>query len=175
MFRNTLLIILLVVISLTSGIFFHQFLNPDKVISIHPVFEFKLPDLAGKQRYISEWQDKIRIINFWATWCPPCLKEIPEFIKLQNELNDKDIQFIGIVLEDKPVIEEYFKSHPINYPILIAGDEGIALSQKLGNIYNAVPFTLIINQYEQIIHRQPGEFKREKILKLITPLIKNKQ
>lgn len=174
--QNTILIFFLSAIALIGGQLAQTLLNqssPDKPqqnMAI-PALEINLPDITGKQRSISEWDGKIRIINFWATWCPPCLKEIPEFIKLQNEFDGKGLQFIGIAIDDKSAVEHYLKSIPINYPMLIAGDEGIELSQQLGNVINAVPFTLIINEQGQIIHRQPGELSREKILEIITPLL----
>ncbi len=171
--QNTILIFFISALALTAGIFMQTTLNKDQQegsISI-PALEINLPDVTDKQRSISEWQGKIRIINFWATWCPPCLKEIPEFIKLQNEYQDKNLQFIGVAIENRQAVADYLKTLPINYPMLIGGDEAIALSQQLGNIVNAVPFTVFVNQQGQIFHRHPGELSREKIIEIITPLL----
>ena len=168
--KNTLLIVLAAGISLAAGLLVQRLSVVQQLESSVPAIGFSLPDLTGKQRNINEWQGKIRIINFWATWCPPCLKEIPEFIKLQNSHN-KHLQFIGIAIDDQQAVEEYLKTIKINYPMLVSGDEGIALSRQLGNVVNAVPFTLIVNQQGQIIHRQPGELSNEKIIEIITPLI----
>ena len=169
--KNTLLIIIASVIALSGGIISQRLLTTDRPQTAPAAIEFSLPDLSGKQRNIKEWQGKILIINFWATWCPPCLKEIPEFIKIQDEFADKGLQFIGIAIDEKSAVEEYLNTLAINYPQLIAGDTGITLSHQLGNIVNAVPFTLIVNQQGQIIHRQPGELSREKIIETITPLL----
>ena len=168
--KNTLLIVIAAGIALAAGMFVQRLPVTQQLDPNVPAIDFSLPDLTGKQRNINEWQGKIRIINFWATWCPPCLKEIPEFIKLQNSHN-KDLQFIGIAIDDKQAVEEYLETININYPMLISGDEGIALSHQLGNVINAVPFTIIVNQQGQIIHRQPGELSNEKIIEIITPLI----
>ena len=132
---------------------------------------FTLPDLSGQQRSISEWRGKILIINFWATWCPPCRKEIPEFIKLQHELGDRGLQFIGIAIEEKASVEKYVDLVNINYPILIAEDTGITLSQKMGNTINALPFTIVVDSNGNIVHHHPGEFSRNQILKVIKPLL----
>lgn len=168
--KKTFFFLFAAAIALTGGIF-AQRVSSYKQEKPSPLLEFSLPDVTGKQHDISEWQDKIRIINFWATWCPPCLKEIPEFIKLQDEYNDRGIQFIGIAIEDKAAVEEYSKTIKLNYPMLIGGDQAIELSHQLGNIINAVPFTLIVNRQGQIIHRQPGELSKEKILEVIKPLM----
>ena len=168
--KSTLLIMFAAVVALAAGLFVQRLSATKQPEPNVPAIAFSLPDVTGKQRNINEWQGKILIINFWATWCPPCLKEIPEFIKLQNEYK-KDLQFIGIAIEDKQAVEAYLKTININYPMLIGGDEGIVLSRQLGNIVNAVPFTLIVNQQGQIIHRQPGELSSEKIIEIITPLV----
>jgi len=169
--QNTLLIVLASVIALSGGVFVRSFSEQEQQKVSTPALELNLPDIKGNPRSLSEWQGKIRIINFWATWCPPCLKEIPEFIRLQTEFIDKNVQFIGIAIEEKQTVEQYLKNNPVNYPMLIGGDKAIALSQQLGNIVNAVPFSLIVNQQGQIIHRQPGELSREKIIEIITPLL----
>ncbi|MDO9142540.1 MAG: TlpA disulfide reductase family protein, partial [Methylobacter sp.] len=102
--KQTALIILAALIALALGISVRQLsLNADNN-EPSPLPEFSLPDLIGHQRSISEWRGKVLVINFWATWCPPCRKEIPDFIALQQRYNDQGVQFIGIALEDqKPV------------------------------------------------------------------------
>ncbi len=168
--QNTILIFFVSAIALIGGIYVQTLSNQETSNISIPALEISLPDVSGKQRNISEWQGKIRIINFWATWCPPCLEEIPEFIKLQNEFKNNKLQFIGIAIEEKETVEQYLKDNPVNYPMLIGGDKAVTLAQQLGNIVNAVPFSLIVNQQGQIIHRQPGELSREKIIEIITPL-----
>jgi len=133
--------------------------------------EFSLPDLAGTSHSISEWQGKILIINFWATWCPPCLKEIPEFIELQSEYAQQNVQFIGIAIDDAQLVDDYLSFTDINYPILIASSEDRQLSQKLGNSINAIPFTIIVNQQSQIIFAHPGELSKQRIRELLGPLL----
>lgn len=171
MHQNTLLIILASVIALSGGVFVRSLSNNNQQQATAPALELSLPDVTGKQRNLSEWQGKIRIINFWATWCPPCLEEIPEFIKLQNEFKHKNLQFIGIAIEDTQTVKEYLKNNPVNYPMLIGGDNAIKLSQQLGNFISAVPFSIILNQQGQIIHRQPGELSNKKIIEIISPLL----
>jgi thiol-disulfide isomerase/thioredoxin len=190
--KNNLLLSFIAIISIVTGLLSQQYLSTNKAVPINSVVkpnstehesessgsqltEFTLPDLEGMPHSISEWNEKIRIINFWATWCPPCLKEIPEFIKIQHEYSHKNLQFIGIAIDDKESAADYLAANPVNYPILIAGDGGISLSQQLGNVFKAVPFTVIINQAGQIIHRQTGEISTEKIQQLIKPLLHNNQ
>ncbi|MDP3876236.1 MAG: TlpA disulfide reductase family protein [Methylobacter sp.] len=169
--KQTALIILAALIALALGISVRQLsLNADNN-EPSPLPEFSLPDLSGHQRHISEWRGKVLVINFWATWCPPCRKEIPDFIALQQRYGDQGVQFIGIALEDQKPVIEYLAEHPINYPILLGGNNGIALARQLGNRVDAVPYTLVVDKQGQIIHRHPGEFDKEQLADMITPLL----
>lgn len=158
-------------IALAAGLFVRQYLAVAEPSQPAPQLNFSLPDLADKPQSVTQWQGKILIINFWATWCPPCLKEVPEFIKLQDEYKDKGVQFVGIAIEEKQSVEDYLKRIKINYPVLIGGEGATMLAQQLGNVINTVPFTVIINQQGQIVHHQLGELTREKVLEVIGSLL----
>jgi thiol-disulfide isomerase/thioredoxin len=133
--------------------------------------EFTLPDLSGKPRNIKEWQGKVLVINFWATWCPPCLKEMPEFEALHTEYENKGLQFIGIALDDADPVKEFIASKKITYPILLGEDQGTKLAHDLGNIVNTVPFTVIINKKGLVVKSHMGELSREQLLEIVTPLL----
>lgn len=173
--KINLIIGLVAALALAAGVFLQSgsyFVGQTEAVS--PALDFSFPDTDGQQQSITQWQGKILVINFWATWCPPCLKEIPEFIQLQQAYQDSNVQFVGIAIEDRQPVVEYMQRVNINYPILIAGDAGSTLSQQLGNIISAVPFTVIVNQQGQIIHRQPGELSKEQFLAIVQPLLLTK-
>ncbi len=154
------------------GISGNVFSQTPSTTTVDPVVaELNLPDLSGKQRTLKEWQGKVLVVNFWATWCPPCRKEIPEFISLQKTFGEKGLQFIGIAIEAQAPVQEFAQSFGVNYPILIAGDDGIVQSLVFGNWAGGLPFTVIIDRQGQIRHRQAGEMSREQILEQIKPLL----
>ena len=170
--KQTGIIIIAALIAFGGGIAVQRFLPSLEKASATSLPDFNLPDLSGTQHNISEWRGKILIINFWATWCPPCRKEIPEFIAMQEHYSAKGVQFIGVALEDQKPVAEYAGSAHINYPVLIGGDNGVMLAHQLGNSVDAIPYTIVVNQQGQIIHRHPGEFSRAQILEIISPLLK---
>lgn len=172
--KTNLIVALFAVFALAAGIFLQQS-RQDNITAQTPATQlaFSFPDVNGQLQSVSQWQGKILVINFWATWCPPCLKEMPEFIRWQQANEASNVQFIGIAIDDRQTVADYLKNLPINYPILIAGDEGSQLSQQLGNIINAVPFTVIVNQAGQIVHRQPGELSKQQFLDVLQPLLGN--
>ncbi len=133
--------------------------------------EFTLSDLSGQQHSIHEWKDKVRVINFWATWCPPCLKEMPEFNTLQKKYAEKNVQFIGIALDDLEPVKEFITANKIDYPILLGGDQGVKLAHSLGNLVDTVPFTLIVDKKGQIVKTQMGELTNDQLIEFLTPYI----
>ncbi|MCK9607417.1 MAG: TlpA family protein disulfide reductase [Methylomonas sp.] len=170
--KTTLMILIVAGIALAAGFLWHQQNRPAVAVeTASPGLHFQFPDADGRLQAVSQWRGKILVINFWATWCPPCLKEIPEFIQWQQAYRAKNLQFVGIAIEDRDAVSVYLQGIAINYPILIAGDEGSVLAHQLGNIINAVPFTVIVDQQGRIVHRQPGELTKEQFLQVIEPLM----
>lgn len=169
--KRIVAIILVAAFALAGGIAFKVFLAQRAQSSPAPLPAFSLPDLSGKPHHISEWQGKIRVINFWATWCPPCRKEIPDFIALQQQYVDRGLVVIGIAIDDQQAVADYLDKTKINYPVLMGTDDGIALARQLGNSVDAVPFTVIVNRSGEIVYRQPGELSREKFLEILASLI----
>lgn len=135
---------------------------------------FSFPDSNDQLQSINQWRGKLLVINFWATWCPPCLEEIPDFIRLQGELQNSNVQFVGIAIDGKQVVSEYLSQVKSNYPNLIAGDNGLNLSQQLGNVLGAIPFTLIVDTQGQIVFRQAGSLSARELRDLLEALISYK-
>lgn len=132
---------------------------------------FKLKDLEDKTRDIKEWDGKVLLVNFWATWCPPCRKEIPAFIKLQEKYQDKGFQIIGVALDEKQAVIDFTDPMGVNYPVLMAADEGIKLSKAYGNRLGVLPFSVIVDRKGKIIHRQRSELSFEQVEGMIKPLL----
>lgn len=120
---------------------------------------FSLVGLDGVQEDIAQWQGKVRVINFWATWCPPCKREIPAMIELQNQYGPQGLQTIGIALDNSEAVSAYVEESGINYPTLL-GDEAIEVSEKLGNDMGVLPYTVIVDQAGNIAYVHYGELDR---------------
>lgn len=110
----------------------------------HYFFSQSLPDINDKNEKMSNWHGKLLLVNFWATWCAPCVEEMPELTSLQNEQSFNNLQVIGIGIDSATNIREFGTKHKISYPLYIAGMEGIELARNMGNQHGGLPFTLLI-------------------------------
>jgi thiol-disulfide isomerase/thioredoxin len=142
----------------------------DGVIGIHRP-EFSLPDLEGRKRVISEWDGKVLVINFWATWCPPCRKELPAFVQLQEKYARRGLQFIGVAIDEKDKVIDFTDTFGVNYPILVGDLEAIDISKAYGNRFGALPYTVITDRNGTIVFVQRGELLQEVAEKTILPLL----
>ena len=107
-----------------------------------------LPDAQGQTQTMAQWKGKILLINFWATWCAPCREEIPELNEFSHK--NKTIQTIAIAIDDLESVNKFTKKIPIEYLSFIAENEGVQISQSLGNERGVLPFSVIISPEKKI-------------------------
>jgi thiol-disulfide isomerase/thioredoxin len=126
------------------------------------LFASTLNDPTGKPQSFAQWKGKILVVNFWATWCPPCREEMPEFSRLHGKYVANGVQFVGIALDSQESVNEFSRQFPVIYPLLIGANEGTDLAQQLGNPRLALPYTVIINgKGEAIFARLGGVSEQE--------------
>jgi len=130
-----------------------------------------LNDLAGQPQPLAQWRGKVMVVNFWATWCPPCLKEIPEFVGLQQRYGSKGVQFIGIAIDDKMKVAAFVAQHGVNYPILMAEEQGITLARDAGNRLGGLPFTVIIDRQGRTARVELGILVEQKLVAILESLL----
>jgi thiol-disulfide isomerase/thioredoxin len=131
------------------------------------------PDLAGKPLTLDTWKGKVRVVNFWATWCAPCRKEIPELIAFQQQNAANGTQVVGIAVDQVDKVLDYAKEMGINYPVLVAGMAGVDLARQAGNPSGALPFTIVLDRSGNVVNTHLGALTREELHKLLPPLIAN--
>lgn len=133
-----------------------------------------LPDLNGRQVKLTDYQGKVLVVNLWASWCPPCQKETPEFVALQKELGDKGVQFIGIGVDEEKPIREFVTRMGVNYPILLAGDQGDQILLDFGDTQGALPYTLVIDRSGKVRERHLGYYPQDELRQTLQGLIQEK-
>jgi thiol-disulfide isomerase/thioredoxin len=122
-----------------------------------PVYPaFKLTDIDGVERAFSEWQGKHRLLNFWATWCAPCRREIPLLKVFQGE-HGENFQIIGIAVDFPEQVTAYAETAEFNYPILVGQDDAMAVAETSGVEFIGMPFTMIVAADGELINTHVGE------------------
>lgn len=124
-------------------------------------FDAKFKDVSGKTVDLSALRGKTVVVNFWSTWCPPCVEEMPMFDEVQQQWKNKNVVFVGIAADQADNVKAFIKKTPVSYPIVIGEQASIDLSRELGNRYDAVPFTVIINPQQHISSRHAGIYARK--------------
>lgn len=145
----------------------HAEANSTPTKSLIPNFQ----DLNGKTRNLSEWQGKIILLNFWATWCSPCRKEIPELNRIQREMGNQNLQIIGIAIDDADAVRDFMKHVEVNYPMLIGDERTPEWAEQLGNKLDALPFSVVMDQAGKPVNAHMGILNREKVMEIVKPLL----
>jgi cytochrome c biogenesis protein CcmG/thiol:disulfide interchange protein DsbE len=131
--------------------------------------DFSLQDINNKTVRLSDYEDDVIILNFFATWCPPCRSEIPDFIELVDEYGKKDFVIIGVSVDrgDAQTVREFAQGFNINYPVLL--DDG-QVSKTYGPI-SSIPTTFIIDKKGNIVEKIIGARSKTQFENMIKPLL----
>jgi len=126
-------------------------------------------DLSGRSRRLSEWQGRVVLFNFWATWCAPCRQEMPI---LDAAARKYSFSAVGIGIDSAVKIGEFAANYGIRYEMLVAGVEAIQLMKNLGNPSGGLPFSLVLDRRGRVAHRKLGPLAEAELEGIVTPLLR---
>lgn len=174
---KNLLLLVAAVLALIGGYWLAQALRPAPETTAAnsygggELIDFTLPGLDGKNHSLAEWRGKVIVLNFWATWCPPCREEIPLLIALQKRRAAEGLQVVSVAIDNETAVRPYSQSAGINYPVLLGGDEALDLVARYGNSMGALPFTVVIDRDGAITGRKLGAFTASELESFVEPLL----
>ena len=157
--RNRRLAELAILLAIVASLFLfahYKFGRPhlEDVKGRQPAPDFSLHALNGNPLSLSEYKGKVVLVNFWATWCDPCRREIPRFVDLQKRYADRGFQIVGISLDDDAkAVPPFYLEYKMNYPVAIGDDK---LAESFGNILG-LPVNFLIDRDGRIAARHLGE------------------
>ena len=132
------------------------------------LFAARFDDSDGKAQAIAQWQGKTLVVNFWATWCPPCREEMPSFSRLQTKYAKNGVQFVGIALDTADNVTKFVQKQPVSYPLLIGDLAGTELTRLLGNASLALPYTVVLGPAGDVMLARLGRVSEGELDTLLT-------
>ena len=128
-------------------------------------------DLSGTAHRLAEWQGRALLCNFWATWCAPCREEIPLLSAAQQQEGGKELQVVGIALDNAANVAQFSKTTKVGYPLLLADAAAIALMRRLGNPGGGLPFTVGLDRHGRLAERKLGAYAEVELKRAISVLL----
>ncbi len=136
-------------------------------------FNSKLVNEDGLSQDLMQYKGKIIVLNFWATWCPPCREEMPELSELHAQYQAKNVVVIGLAVDELSLVKEFAEDTPVNYPLLVAEDEGMQLASDFGNNQGVLPYTVIIDQDGKVLNNYFGRISKTLLSDALKPLLQD--
>ena len=116
---------------------------------------FEAPD--GTTLRMATFRGKPLVLNFWATWCPPCVEELPLLSRFHAENSNRGWQVLGLAVDQREPVQRFLAQAPVSFPVALAGASGIQLGRSLGNVSGALPFTVVFGPEGEVTHRKIGQ------------------
>jgi len=140
-------------------------------LSSDPVFASSFKDFGRTMQPLSQWKGKTLVVYFWATWCKPCLTEVPELIKLYDKYRSRDVVIVGIAVDNADKVEKFTKEYGISYPIVYGGTEAVNLSKQMGNKIGGLPYSVVIDAKGKVVSTILGESPKGKLEQILQQLV----
>lgn len=120
-----------------------------------------LPDTLGAHQALQQWQGKVLVLNFWATWCPPCREEMPGFSRVQTKFGPRGVQVVGLSIDTLNNVLQFQNDAPVSYPLLIGTMDLLDRSAAWGNSAQAMPFTAFFGRDGQLASVHLGQMSEQ--------------
>jgi peroxiredoxin len=179
--RTHLLVVVLAVGGALAGLFAGAWLHPSQpapagssaqlVGAPRPAVE--LPDVDGRAQSIAQWDGTLVLLNFWASWCAPCIEEMPLLDHVQARLAARGLQVIGIAADATAPTHAFLRQHPVRYPILVDDPENVRNGRDVSVIYgndrNVLPYSVLIGRDGRILAQRFGNFSEDSLEQWLAP------
>ena len=149
-----------------------QLAVPPGVTVLHPGdprTDLHLPDADGVPRRLSEWDGRLVLVNFWATWCGPCRTEMPLLDRTSTAWAEKGLQVIGVAIDDAASVRAFLKDSPVHYPILVDASNGVDPALIFGDTRGVLPYSVLVGRDGKIIDQRMGSFSQATLADWLKP------
>lgn len=134
-----------------------------------PMPALTLPDLEGRAHALRDYRGRRLLLNFWASWCGPCLDEMPALNQAQQKFGEHGAIVLGIAMDDADHVRAYLAAHPVSYPILLGRLDAPSTSLQLGDSREILPFSVLVGADGRIIATHAGALSQAKLAQWLSP------
>jgi peroxiredoxin len=127
--------------------------------SAEAFFAESFNDLDGQPMAMARWKDRIVVLNFWATWCPPCVEEMPDLQRVHDEYSARGVTVVGLGIDSPSALKRFRDEYLLSLPLFAAGAGGSELGRALGNPSGALPYTVVIDRKGRIVQARLGQVR----------------
>ncbi|MBP0598460.1 TlpA family protein disulfide reductase [Herbaspirillum sp. LeCh32-8] len=162
--RNTIVLAVVAVICVGIGMYASHRNTPadsPETQALNRLLSQSMPDASGQQQSLAQWKGKPLVVNFWATWCGPCVEEMPELTALQQEI--APVQILGIGVDSQENIAQFAQKYQIRYPLFVAGTGATDLLRQFGNQAGGLPFTALVGKDGKVKKIYLGRLKFDEL------------
>ena len=176
MFNKLITIVVYLILIVVLGLGIRHFFLDTEVEngdnqSTQPLFSATFPDEKGQPQALKNYAGKIVVLNFWATWCEPCRKEMPELSNLYNSYQNQNLVVLGIAVDDVAAISNFVKETKVSYPLFAADMQGMEIATSLGNNKSVLPYTVIIKADGSVAKTYFGRVTQQLLEKTLKTLL----
>ncbi len=144
--------------------------NPAGAVS-DSLFAAQFSDANGNMQPLAQWRGRVLIVNFWASWCPPCREEMPELSQLQDKYRDRGVVVLGISTDDAAKMQQFAREAPVSYPLLAGDAAGLDLATTMGNDRDVLPYTVILRRDGSVAINHFGRIDSLELESALAPLL----
>lgn len=162
-------VVLLLVAALAAGAGYfasRSLFSPTVAENASWAFEVPLAQVAPQAADVSSMgavRQPLTVVNFWATWCPPCVEEMPDLARVYADLKGQGVTIVGLAVDNPRAVAAFPLAQEVGYPIFIAGAGGQALSERLGNPSGALPYTVLIGPDGRVLRQKLGKISEDEL------------
>ena len=127
------------------------------------IWGLKFEKPSGGELVLANFLGNPLLLNFWATWCPPCVTEMPLLDQFQKQEQARGWQVVGLAIDNAGAVQEFLLKHPVGFAIGLAGTEGVALSRALGNVGGALPFSVVFDRRGKTVRTKLGRVHEKEL------------